>query len=157
MTNYGLAKSTRSDKAWWRSAMRTRRRGITGRSICASALPRGGCWAGCSVRSCGTGYKSTSCGSMPASGAEATAAPCSSTRRRSPGAPVAGTPAWRRSISRLVGLYERQGYVVYATLDGFPRGHAQFHLRRRTVAVNLWGCRSEFPTRIDFGAQSPTV
>ena len=28
------------------------------------------------------------------------------------------------------GFYERQGYVAYAALNGFPRGHTQFHLRK---------------------------
>lgn len=27
-------------------------------------------------------------------------------------------------------FYERQGYHVYATLDGFPTGHNHFHLRK---------------------------
>ncbi|MDX2167455.1 MAG: GNAT family N-acetyltransferase [Deltaproteobacteria bacterium] len=31
-------------------------------------------------------------------------------------------------------FYEKQGYEVFATLDGFPPGHAKFFLRKRLTA-----------------------
>jgi GNAT superfamily N-acetyltransferase len=33
-------------------------------------------------------------------------------------------------------FYEKQGYVVFATLPGFPPGHTHFHLSRQLTAAN---------------------